>query len=120
MICDASYATHALTYWARDRRGEKFELPWIVRRLARDPAQAIGLGDRGALLPGLKGDLNVIDYDHLGCAAPAPVYDLPGGGRRLRQPARGYDATVVSGVVTYRNGVVQGPRPGRLVRGART
>lgn len=119
MICDASYPTHALTYWARDRAGEKFELPWLVRRLARDPALAVGLGDRGALLPGLKGDLNVIDFDRLACAAPAPVYDLPGGARRLRQPARGYDATVVSGVITYRDGVQQGPRPGRLVRGAR-
>lgn len=47
------------------------------------------------------------------------VYDLPAGGRRLVQHASGYLATVVSGVVTRRDGVDTGARPGRLVRGAR-
>jgi N-acyl-D-aspartate/D-glutamate deacylase len=40
------------------------------------------------------------------------------GGRRLMQQADGYDATIVSGVVTRRNGAAAGARPGRLVRGA--
>ena len=26
MICDASYTTHALTYWTRDRTGERWPL----------------------------------------------------------------------------------------------
>ena len=43
--------------------------------------------------------------------------DLPGGGRRLMQKARGYRATIVSGVVTYRDGEHTGEKPGRLVRG---
>jgi N-acyl-D-aspartate/D-glutamate deacylase len=35
------------------------------------------------------------------------------------QGASGYDATIVNGVVTRRDGVDTGARPGRLVRGAR-
>jgi N-acyl-D-aspartate/D-glutamate deacylase len=47
------------------------------------------------------------------------AYDLPAGGKRLIQAASGYDATIVNGVVTRRDGVDTGARPGRLVRGAR-
>jgi N-acyl-D-aspartate/D-glutamate deacylase len=45
-------------------------------------------------------------------------YDLPVGGRRLLQQVDGYDATIVSGVVTQRGGKATGARPGRLIRGA--
>jgi N-acyl-D-aspartate/D-glutamate deacylase len=40
------------------------------------------------------------------------------GGRRLLQQVDGYDATIVSGVVTQRSGTATGSHPGRLVRGA--
>jgi N-acyl-D-aspartate/D-glutamate deacylase len=50
---------------------------------------------------------------------PEMVYDLPGGARRLLQGARGYLATIVSGVVVMRDGRETGARPGRLIRGAR-
>ena len=43
--------------------------------------------------------------------------DLPAGGRRLLQRAKGYVATIVSGDVTYRDGEATGALPGRLVRG---
>lgn len=70
------------------------------------------------LAPGLKADLNVIDFDRLALDRPYMVHDLPAGGRRLMQKARGYTATVVSGVVTYRDGEATGALPGVLVRGA--
>jgi N-acyl-D-aspartate/D-glutamate deacylase len=120
MICDASYTTHALTYWTRDRSGERWPLPWAVQQLTDVPARLVGLGDRGRLAPGYKADVNVIDLDALKIAAPHPVHNLPGGGRRLEQKADGYRATVVSGAITYRGGEFTGALPGRLVRGART
>jgi len=55
--------------------------------------------------------------DALTLFAPRTVHDLPAGGRRLRQDAKGYVATIVSGEVTYRDGVASGALPGRLVRG---
>ena len=119
LICDASYTTHALTYWTRDRKGERWPLPWAIQQLTDVPARAVGLGDRGRLQVGYKADLNVIDLDRLKVSAPRPVHSLPGGGRRLEQKAEGYVATIVSGGVTYRAGDFTGARPGRLVRGAR-
>ena len=119
LICDASYTTHALTYWTRDRRGERWPIAWTVQQLTDAPARLVGLGDRGRLAAGYKADINVIDLDRLRVAAPHPVHDLPGGGRRLVQKADGYRATIVGGEVTYRDGDPTGALPGRLVRGAR-
>ena len=79
----------------------------------------MGLHDRGRIAPGYKADLNVIDLDRLHLHAPSIIRDLPAGGRRMRQRAEGYAATLVSGVVTYREGAATGALPGRLVRGAR-
>jgi len=46
-------------------------------------------------------------------------HDLPAGGARLMQGARGYRCTVVAGRVTWRNGHPTGALPGKLVRGMR-
>ena len=119
-ICDSSAPTYLLAYWTRDRKGDRLPLPQAVKMLARETAEHVGLADRGLLKPGYKADLNVINYDALTLHAPRATYDLPGGGRRLQQAADGYVATVVSGAVTYRDGVATGAKPGRLIRGAQT
>lgn len=116
-ICDGSYPTFMLTHWARDRRGERLSLPWIVRSLCRTPAVSLGLEDRGLIAPGFKADLNIIDIDRLALHAPEVSYDLPAGGRRLNQRAEGYAATILSGVAVRRDGERTGALPGRLVRG---
>jgi N-acyl-D-aspartate/D-glutamate deacylase len=117
-ISDGSFPTFLLTYWGRDRREGTVPLPELVRRQTSDTAQAVGLADRGVLAPGLKADINVIDFDVLALERPAMAWDLPGGGRRLLQGARGYAATVVNGAVTYRDGQATGALSGRLVRSA--
>lgn len=117
IVCDASYSTHMLTHWTRDRmRGERLDLPTVVKWLSRDNAVAMGFNDRGVVAAGYKADLNVIDYDNLRLHEPEVVYDLPTGGRRVIQKASGYVATIVSGRVTYRDGQATGDLPGRLVR----
>ena len=118
IICDASFPTYLLTHWTRDRsRGEKLSIPFVVAAQSRKTALSVGLADRGLIAPGYKADINVIDYDRLHLHPPKVHYDLPVGGRRLLQQVDGYDATIVSGVVTQRNGAPTGARPGRLVRG---
>lgn len=118
-ICDASFATTLLTYWGRDRKnGTRFELPWIVNQQCRATAEAVGLLDRGIVAPGYKADVNVIDFENLANRPPCIVHDLPAGGKRLMQPAKGYLHTVVSGAETYAGGEATGALPGRLVRGA--
>ncbi|WP_319450044.1 MULTISPECIES: N-acyl-D-amino-acid deacylase family protein [unclassified Mycobacterium] len=120
MICDASYPTFLLTHWARDRhRGPKLGLEHLIRKQTHDTAQLFGLGDRGVVEVGKRADVNVIDMDALRLHTPKMAYDLPAGGNRLVQGASGYRATIVNGVVTRRDGVDTGARPGRLVRGAR-
>lgn len=116
IICDASYPTHMLAYWGRDRE-VGMSLPTIIHKLTQDTAQAIGLHDRGVLAPGYRADVNVIDHEALTLFAPESVRDLPADGLRLVQHAEGYRATVVAGTVTYRNGQPTGELPGRLIRG---
>ncbi|MFT3721719.1 N-acyl-D-amino-acid deacylase family protein [Pseudorhodoferax sp.] len=119
MICDSSYPTSMLTYWTRDRADGRVPLEWAVNRLTHRNAQAVGLHDRGLLAEGMKADINVIDYRNLRLHPPRPVYDLPGGARRLTQAADGYTAILVDGQVTYRGGKPTGALPGRLVRATR-
>ncbi len=118
-ISDGSFPTFLLAYWARDAKEQVFALPEIVRRLTSDTAGAAGLAGRGVLRPGMRADVNVFDLTALSLEAPRMVSDLPAGGRRLLQRARGYVATVVAGTVTYRDGEATGALPGRLVRAGR-
>ena len=117
-ICDAGLPTFMLTHWTRDRPRGRLPLEDVVKTLSADGARLVGLKDRGRVAPGLKADINVIDYDRLQLEVPRVAYDLPGGGRRLLQDARGYVATMVSGQLTQRDGVPTGALPGALVRGA--
>lgn len=116
-ICDASYPTFMLTWWVRDRDGERMSLAEAVKMLSSRPARVVGLEDRGLLRTGYKADLNVIDIDRLTLHAPVVRHDLPGGGRRLDQTASGYRATVVSGQVIRRDDQPTALRPGQVVRG---
>ena len=89
----------------------------IVRRQTSHTASVYGLHDRGLLKVGKKADVNIIDYEQLACEAPYMAYDLPAGGKRLLQKARGYLATLVAGQPIYEGGELTGALPGALIRG---
>jgi N-acyl-D-amino-acid deacylase len=120
MICDSSYPTTLLAYWTRDRVGPRLPLPWAIRALSYNNALAMGLSDRGLIQCGMRADINVINYDRLQLHAPHMTTDLPMSGSRLTQKATGYDATIVDGTITYRNGIHTGAFPGRLIRNPAT
>ena len=121
IICDAGTPTFLLTHWVRDRRrGARLPLEFIVRRQTRETAELYGFLDRGLLAPGMIADVNVIDLDALGLDAPEMLFDLPAGGRRLVQRARGYRATIKSGAVVFEDGTATGTLPGRLLRGSQS
>ncbi len=116
-ICDASFITFLLTHWGRDRkRGDLIDLETLIKAQTADTAAAVGLTDRGVLVPGKRADINVIDFDRLSIDKPYMVADLPAGGARLEQQASGFLATVVAGEVTYLSGEPTDALPGRLVR----
>ncbi|MFK7957581.1 MAG: amidohydrolase family protein [Lysobacterales bacterium] len=117
LICDASFTTTLLTHWGRDRsRGKGIDLPFLVKKQTSDTARAVGLTDRGIIKPGLKADINVIDFENLRVHTPKVVHDLPAGGARFQQGSSGYLATLVSGKMTYENGHATDALPGRLIR----
>ena len=116
-ICDAAASTYMLQHWVRDRQGRRLSLEYAVQRQCRDTARLYGLNDRGVIEPGYLADLNIIDLNAIKLGEPWVAADLPAGGKRLLQKADGYVATIKSGVVTFRDGVMQGPTPGGLIRG---
>jgi N-acyl-D-amino-acid deacylase len=118
LLCDASVPTYMLSHWVRERsRGERLPLELAVNLQTRRTASLFGFDDRGLVAPGHLADLNVIDADNVASGVPEMVYDLPAGGRRLVQRARGYVATIKRGVVVRDHDATTGERPGRLVRG---
>ncbi len=120
LVCDASSPTSLLTLWGRDRqRGDRLPLELLVHKQTQATARTHGLLDRGVLAPGYRADINVIDFDGLTLEKPYVAYDLPAGGKRLLQRARGYSHTFVGGIEVCRAGELTGERPGRLIRGAK-
>jgi N-acyl-D-aspartate/D-glutamate deacylase len=117
VICDASMPTYLLTHWVRDRKGGRIPLEVAVKRQTHDTAQLYGLRDRGTLAPGMKADINLIEFDRLRLHPPEMVFDLPANGRRFVQRADGYKYTVVDGEVTFQDGAPTGAMPGKVVRG---
>jgi N-acyl-D-amino-acid deacylase len=118
LICDASTPTFLLSHWVRDRkRGERLPVEIVVEKQTRRTASFYGMEDRGVLAPGMKADVNVIDFDNLHIHAPEMVYDLPAAAKRLIQKVDGYRYTICSGEVIYENGEPTGALPGKLVRG---
>ena len=117
-ICDASYSTTMLAHWGLQRtRGPKLPLPLVVQMLTQRNAQHMGLQDRGVIAPGMKADINLVDFARLALPLPEIVRDLPQGGRRMVQKSEGYVATLVSGQVVIDNGHITQARPGRWAHG---
>ncbi len=117
LIFDAVNPTYQLTYWSRDReRGDTLPLAHVIHRATRRNAELFGFSDRGLIAPGMRADLNVIDYNNLRLGPLGLQRDLPAGGARLMQGAHGYLATLISGEVTRRFDEDTGARPGRLLR----
>jgi N-acyl-D-amino-acid deacylase len=121
VICDAGMPTYLLTHWVRDRRrGPRIPLELAVKRQTKDTAELYRMRDRGVLAPGMKADINLIDFDNLRLHPPEMVFDLPADGRRFVQRVDGYNYTIVSGEVTHERGEPTGAMPGKVVRRSST
>jgi hypothetical protein len=117
---DGSFPTYLLSHWARDRtRGPKLSLERAVALQTGIPARHFGLDERGQVAVGRRADLNVIDFTALGLEKPEIHADLPAGGIRFLQGARGYIETLLAGETVSAGGVLTGARPGKLVRKTR-
>ena len=116
-ISDASFPTTLIQHWGRDRkRGKKIPLEKLISMQTLETSRLLGITDRGVLREGYKADINVIDFENLTLHEPEVLYDLPAGGRRLVQKASGYEYTIVSGQIAFKNGEATGALNGRLIR----
>ncbi len=113
-IMDAGWATFTLSHWVRER--SLYSIPEAIRRLTSAPARIIGTQDRGILKPGMKADINVIDFSNLNEQMPEMVHDFPGGAGRFIQRARGYKATICNGSIILEDDYHTGERPGSIIR----
>jgi N-acyl-D-amino-acid deacylase len=119
-IVDAGLPSFMLAHWGRDRhRGPRLPLELLVKRQTSETADFFGLTDRGRLAPGLRADVNLIDFDRLLLHKPELVHDMPANGRRFIQRVEGYEATLVAGAPIFERGQHTGALPGRLVRAGR-
>ena len=120
-IIDAGVPSYMLTHWGRDRtRGPKLPLEVLVKRQTSETANFFGLTDRGRLAPGLRADVNVIDFNGMRMQKPELIHDMPANGRRFVQRVTGYEATVVAGQPIFERGEHTGALPGKLVRAPRS
>jgi len=116
-ISDASFPTTLIQHWGRDRkRGKKIPLEKLISMQTLETSRLLGITDRGVLKEGYKADINVIDFENLTLHEPEVIHDLPAGGRRLVQRASGYEYTIVSGQIAFKDGESTGALNGRLIR----
>ena len=115
MFCEAGYTTYMLGHWVREKKA--LTLEHAVKRMTSEPADFLGITDRGRLKPGLAADIVVFDPATVNSPTRGSmVYDLPAGGGRLVAKATGVSKVIVNGKPLFDRGAHTGAFPGRVLR----
>jgi N-acyl-D-aspartate/D-glutamate deacylase len=115
MLCDAGYPTYLLGTWVRERQALTWEQ--AITRLTAQPADLLGIKNRGRLKVGNAADVAIFDPTTIGSASRGERrFDLPGGAKRMVMPSRGVEYTVVNGVVAYEKSQPTGTMSGQVMR----
>jgi len=110
----AEWSTYFLSRWVRDRG--LYGLGEGVRRITSEPADLLGLTDRGRLTPGAWADVVILDLDALSLGRKTRVRDLPGDGERWQVEVTGIDRVMVNGETIVEQGRVLDAQPGQVLR----
>jgi N-acyl-D-aspartate/D-glutamate deacylase len=94
-LCDAGFGLHLLGHWVRDQQA--MPLGHAVHKLCAQPADLLGLRDRGRLAPGQWADLLLFDPATVGRGRAQRVFDLPAGASRLVTAGLGVHGVWVNG-----------------------
>ena len=113
LMCDAGYPTVVLGKWVREKRVLSLEL--AVQRLTSQPADLLGIRDRGRLVRGACADVVVFDPATVGPGTREKIFDLPGGGKRIVVRSTGIDHTIVNGKFAFSEGQMTGALPGTVL-----
>jgi N-acyl-D-amino-acid deacylase len=104
------------------RDEQKITLEEAHYRLSALPAHAAGFRDRGVLREGAAADVVVYNLNELAIEPDwigEITHDFPGNEWRRVQRAKGYQAIIVNGEMTFADGKCTGATPGRLLRHGR-
>jgi len=104
-----SYGTFARVLSEYVRQHQVISIEEAVRKMAAQPAQRLGLHDRGLLRPGMKADIAVFDPARVRDAA---TFEKP------HQYAEGFSVVLVNGAVVLEAGAMTPARPGRVLYGS--
>jgi N-acyl-D-amino-acid deacylase len=115
-LCDAGFGLHLLGHWVRER--EAMPLEQAVHKLCGQPADLLGLRDRGRLAAGQWADLLLFDPATVGRGRAQRVFDLPAGASRLVTPGLGVHGVWVNGQRIADAGGMRSDAelPGRVLR----
>jgi len=117
MFCEAGYTTYLLGHWVREKKAMTLE--HAIKRITSEPADFIGIRDRGRIAPGQAADIVVFDPATIGSPARGTmVHDLPAGGGRLVTRAEGISHVLVNGTTLFEHGRHTGVFPGQVLRSA--
>jgi N-acyl-D-aspartate/D-glutamate deacylase len=103
---DAGFGLHLLGYWSRDMGA--MSLSQAVHQLTAQPAEILGLKNRGLLREGYAADLLLFDPQTVGRGPKKRVFDLPLGAPRLHTDAMGVHGVWVNGqLIADQNGMLE-------------
>ena len=103
---DAGFGLHLLGYWSRDMSA--MSLSQAVHQLTAQPAEILGLKNRGLLREGYAADLLLFDPQTVGRGPKKRVFDLPLGAPRLHTDAMGVHGVWVNGqLIADQNGMLE-------------
>ncbi len=110
-------------FWSSDilmhltHETDAFTLEEAHHLLSLKSAEAFGLANVGAILPGYRADMMIYDFDAFDFQPRGRyevVKDFPGGDWRKVTRAKGIRHILVNGVVTFNDGVCTGATPGEV------
>ena len=103
---DAGFGLHLLGYWSREMGA--MSLSQAVHQLTAQPAEILGLKNRGLLREGYAADLLLFDPKTVGRGPKKRVFDLPLGAPRLHTDAMGVHGVWVNGqLIADQNGMLE-------------
>ena len=99
----------------------QLDLSWsslerAISRLTFEATSGFGIYDRGLLHPGKAADVMIFDPETIGPLPEDIAHDMPAGGWRTRQLAKGIKYTIVNGEVLLEDGKHTGALPGSVIR----
>ena len=109
-----SYATHVLQHAVREYG--VLSLEEAVHLITQEPAEVVGIHDRGVLHAGARADIVIFDEDMVGVGEVYTRSDLPGGAPRLFADSTGISHVLVGGEPVLEHGDATGALPGRVLR----